>query len=106
MAIYGCTVNVTTMPNKVVGTRGFGDYLEQLDNGLYVVRLDPSLAANEFSVSARAHSSALPGRWSVTAAKFLNPPAPRPPGTYVVVVTTLNGVPQTVDFDIIVSTFN
>lgn len=104
MAIYGCTVNVTTLPNKVTGTRGFADYLEQLDGGIYVIKLDPSLAANEFAVSATV-SSALAGRWSVTASKFINPPAPRPPGTYLIIITTLNNTPQNVDFDVIVTTY-
>lgn len=104
MATYGCSVSLALTGDTITG-KGFSSYVERVDPGVIVTKLDPSLGVNEFAVSIQIQSSSIPGVWGIAAYKVVDPPAPRPPGTYIVALITRNGVGEDHDFDITVSTF-
>jgi hypothetical protein len=84
--------------------KGFSEYLEQLIPGVWVLKLDNTLASSEFVVTANPCQILGPDKYAITAWKVQNPPAPRPAGMYIVVVVTRNGVAVNCNFDIIVNT--
>lgn len=104
MATYGCSVKMAISGNRVEGTRGFSEFLEKISDGLFLTKLDASLAENEYAVSAAPHTSVDPGNWSVSALKITNVPN-LPPATYVAVAIARNGMPEDHDFDVLVQTF-
>lgn len=105
---YGATVSIAISGNTITGWRGFTSYLEQLQPGIFVLRLDASLADFEYAVSAQVINPPVGSeyKWSTQTWKVLNPPPPRPPGSYVVVVTLKDGLPTDIDFDVTAVTFN
>lgn len=105
---YGAQVGIALSGNYIVPGRGFTTYLERLQAGIFVLRLDASLEDREYSVSAQVINPpvGMEQKWSVSAWKVLNPPPPRPPGSYLVIVTTKDGVSTDIDFDVTAVTFN
>lgn len=104
MATYGCTVEIALSGNRIVGNRGFSDYLEKIEDGGYGLKLDASLGVNEFAVSVRPHNSAIPGVWSAICLKVVDPPG-YPTGTYLATSIMRDGTGVDQDFDVIVNTF-
>jgi hypothetical protein len=105
---YGAQVSIALSGNSVLGYRGFTTYLERLQPGTFVLKLDASLADSEYSVSAQVINPpvGMEQKWSVQTWKVMNPPAPRPPGSYLVVITAKDGIPTDIDFDVTAVTFN
>lgn len=105
---YGATVSIAISGNTITGWRGFTNYLERLEAGIFVLRLDASLADFEFVVSAQVLNPPVGSeqKWSIQTWKVVNPPPPRPPGTYIAVITSKNGSPVDIDFDVTATTFN
>lgn len=104
MATYGCSVSLALTGDTITGN-GFSSYIERFMPGVIITKLDVSLAPNEFMVAIQTQNSSGPGVWGISAYKVLDPPPPRPPGTYIVALITRNGLPEDRDFDITVSTF-
>jgi hypothetical protein len=105
---YGATVSIAISGNSIVGSRGFTTYLERLQPGVFVLRLDASLADFEYTVSAQVINPpvGLEEKWSTQTWKVMDPPPPRPPGSYIAVITSKDGVPTDIDFDVTAVTFN
>ncbi len=103
MATYSATVEMAITGALIKG-RGFSDYLEQLFTGLWVLRLDAPIAASEFVVTVTPWQILGPTKHSASAWKVMDPPPPRPPGMYIVVVLIRDGVPTNMNFDVVVNT--
>lgn len=105
---YGATVSIAITGNTITGWRGFSSYLERFLEGVFLLRLDASLATSEFAVNAHVINPPVgsESKWSISTWKVVNPPPPRPPGTYIVVITLLDGVRTDIDFDVTATTFN
>lgn len=105
---YGATVSIAISGNTITGWRGFTSYLDRLQPGTFVLRLDASLADFEYAVSAQVINPPVGSeqKWSTQTWKVVNPPPPRPPGSYVVVITSKDGLPTDIDFDVTAVTFN
>ncbi len=102
---YGAQVGIAITGNYIIPGRGFTTYLERLEAGIFVLRLDAGLRDTEYSVGAQVINPPL-GKWGISTWKVMDPPAPRPPGSYLVVVTTKDGVKTDIDFDVTAVTFN
>lgn len=105
MATYGCSVSIAISGNTVAGKRGFGDFLLKIADGVFAVKVDPSLGVDEFAVSAQVLTASTPGVWGISAFKVVNPEPQLPPGTYIAVLTTRDGVLEDRDFDVTITTF-
>lgn len=105
---YGAQVGIAVSGNYIVPGRGFTNYLERLDVGIFVLRLEASLLDKEYSINAQVINPPLGSeqKWGISTWKVINPPPPRPPGSYLVVVTTKDGVLTDIDFDVTALTFN
>lgn len=105
---YGAQVGIALSGNYIIPGRGFTNYLERIDAGIFVLRLEASLLDKEYSVSAQVINppNGSEQKWGISVLKVLNPPAPRPPGSYLAVITTKDGVLADIDFDVTALTFN
>ncbi|HRI66356.1 MAG TPA: hypothetical protein PK156_19040 [Polyangium sp.] len=103
---YGATVSIALSGNTITGWKGFTSYLERIDPGVFALKLDANLADFEFAVNAQVINPPVGSetKWSTTTYKWLNPPM-TPPGMYIIVVTSKDGTPQDIDFDVTASTF-
>lgn len=105
---YGATVSIAITGNTITGWRGFSNYLERFMEGIFILKLDASLAPSEFAINAQVINPQVgsESKWSISAWKVVNPPPPRPPGTYIAVITLMDGVRADIDFDVTATTFN
>lgn len=107
MQRFGATVSIALSGNTITG-RGFSNYLERLEAGIFVLKLDARLADFEYSISAQVINPPVGSetKWSVQTWKVMDPPPPRPPGSYIAVILTKDGLGTDIDFDVTAVTFN